>query len=423
MATPNGVQTGLALLTASFASLTPTPSDTPTPAPTATQTLRVLTVTPTSAPNQTLRVSTETPMVSTVTPTPRVSATRSLSATASVSATVTLTPTATITPTAAARIVPANAISLTQAGVLGPIVLSGTRVVKLDQAAWAPDGQLAASGAAGVLFAQGGALTATRGYTMGVWTPSLSFSTDGLALALGSVGGTVRLFNRENGALLFQLVQPNLRVSQVRYRPGPPGVLAQYLASLGGDNTIFMWDVAYKKFLGTLNPGPSDAQALEFSGDGRWLAGAGGNAVLVWDMSALPPAGWTTPLTPTLTLTQDGAVTGLALSQDGSWLAAANANGTIELWVLPAGQKFGAFARLNAPAHRLAFSPDGQLVAAAHADQVIRFWSLASPNAPLVGLAGHTGLITSVAFSPDGTALASSSWDGTVREWKIDSGQ
>jgi WD40 repeat protein len=331
--------------------------------------------------------------------------------------TVTLTPAAALTPTAAPRILPANAFRLTQAAVLGPIIISGTRVLKLDQVAWAPDGQLAASGAGGVLFATGGELTATRGYTMGVWTPSLSFSTDGLDLALGSVGGTVRLFNRENGALLFQLVQPNLRVSQVRYRPGPPGVPAQYLASLGGDNTIFMWDVAYKKFLGTLKPGPSNAQALEFSGDGRWLAGASGNAALVWDMSALPPAGWTTPLEPAVTLSQDGAVTGLALSPDGFWLAAANANGDIALWTLPAGQRIGAFARLNAPAQRLAFSPDGQLVAAAHGDQAIRIWSLTSPNAPLVELAGHTALITSLAFSPDGRTLASSSWDGTVRLW------
>ena len=293
--------------------------------------------------------------------------------------------------------------------------------------AWAPDacrtcaavggGQLAAAGAPGVLFAQGDTLTATRGYTMGVWVPSLSFSSDSRALALSSVGGTVRLFNRDSGDLLFQLVHPVLRVSQVRYRPGPPGVLAQYLASLGGDNTVFVWDVAYRKFLGTLKPGPSSAEALEISGDGRWLAAASGNAVVVWDMNLLPATGWAGSYTPTLTLSQPGVVTGLALSPDGALLAASSAAGSIELWTLADGQAIGGFKQLSAGPGRLAFSPDAQLLAAAYSDFNIRVWSLAQPNAPLATLAGHTARITSLAFSPDGSVLASSSWDGTVRLW------
>ena len=333
----------------------------------------------------------------------------------------------TLTPTAALPIVPGNAISLTQAAVLAQgVVLTGTQPAKLDQVAWAPDGQLAAAGAAGVLFAQGDTLTATHGYTMGVWVPSLSFSTDNRALALSSVGGTVRLFNRQDGALMFQLVQPNLRVAQVRYRPGPPGVLAQYLASLGGDNIVYLWDVAYKKFLGVLKPGLSSADALEISGDGRWLAAASGNAVVVWDMDALRPEGWTTPPAPALTLSQDGAVTALALSQNGLWLAAANANGTIALWVLPAGVMVTRLAQLEAPAQRLAFSPDGQVLASAHGDNRIRLWGWAvvsQNNEPAVTLTGHTARITSLAFSPDGSVLASSSWDGTVREWAVGGGQ
>jgi WD40 repeat protein len=262
---------------------------------------------------------------------------------------------------------------------------------------------------------------------MGLWVPSLSFSTDNRALALSSVGGTVRLFSRTTGDLLFQLVQPNLRVSQVRYRPGPPGVLAQYLASLGGDNTVFVWDVAYKKFLGALTPGPSGAEALEISGDGHWLAAASGNAVLVWDMNTLPANGWSGAFTPTLTLSQAGVVTGLALSQDGVWLAASNADGTIELWSLADALPVGAFGPLNAQPARLAFSPDEQLLAAAYSDQVIRVWALSAALAatageaatPLAQLAGHTARITSVAFSPDGSVLASSSWDGTVRLWAV----
>jgi len=434
-ATPNGVQTAQALLTLSFAPLTPTASEVPseTPPPTDTPLPATASASATLAASDTATAppSTATETAATLTPTPPLTATRraagtvtatprvSATATLSVTATASLSATATLTPTAAPRILPSNAISLTQATVLAQAVISGTQPPRLDEAAWAPDGQLAAAGAPGVLFAQGDLLTATAGYTMGVWVPSLSFSPDNRALALSSVGGTVRLFNRANGALLFQLVQPNLSVPQVRYRPGPPGVLAQYMATLAGDNLVYMWDVAYRKYLGLLNPGPGNAGALEFSGDGQWLAAASGNDVVIWDMTTLPPTGWSGPLTPTLRLNQAAAVTGLALSADGLFLAAANADGTIAIWTVPAGQRLAVFPRFVAVPERLAFSPDGQLLAAAYTDQIIRLWTLAAPQAPLAALAGHTNRITGLAFSPDGSALASSSWDGTVREWRV----
>ena len=450
-ATPNGVQTAQALLTLSFAPLTPTTTNTSapndTPAPSQTLSIPTASASPTLSPSDTALPtasatappSATAPLTATR-PAPGTATTQHApypsrtplsgrtTATLTATATLSVTATPTLTPTAAPRIVPSNAVSLTQSAVLAQVVISGTPLPRLDQAAWSPDGQLAAVGAPGVLFAQGNiltatiGLTATHGYTMGVWVPSLSFSTDNRALALSSVGGTVRLFNRANGALLFQLVQPNLSVPQVRYRPGPPGVLAQYLASLAGDNQIYIFDVAYRKYMGLLNPGPGGAAALEISGDGQWLAAASGNEVVLWDMNGLPATGWAGPLTPTLRLTQDAAVTGLALSQDGLFLAASNAGGTIEWWTVAAGQRLAVFPRLLPLPERLTFSPDGQLVAAAYSDHVIRLWALAAPQAPLAALPGHTDRITSLAFSPDGRVLASSSWDGTVREWMV-SGQ
>ena len=122
-------------------------------------------------------------------------------------------------------------------------------------------------------------------------------------------------------------------------------------------------------------------------------------------------------MTPSLTLPQAANVTGLALSRDGSWLAAGNAAGTIQLWTLPGGQLFGTFGPLAAPADRLAFSPDGRLLASAHEDHTIRLWGVAGPATSLAALTGHTAVITGLAFSPDGATLASSSWDGTVRLW------
>ena len=98
--------------------------------------------------------------------------------------------TATPKPESARIISPANAVSVTQVAVLGPLVISGTGLVKLEQVAWSPGGQLAAAGAAGVLFARDGALTVTTGYTQSAWTLALDYSANGQQLATGSVDGS-----------------------------------------------------------------------------------------------------------------------------------------------------------------------------------------------------------------------------------------
>jgi WD40 repeat protein len=44
---------------------------------------------------------------------------------------------------------------------------------------------------------------------------------------------------------------------------------------------------------------------------------------------------------------------------------------------------------------------------------------LASPEAILQTLSGHTDTVTSVVFSSDGQTLVSGSWDDTVRLWAV----
>ena len=71
-------------------------------------------------------------------------------------------------------------------------------------------------------------------------------------------------------------------------------------------------------------------------------------------------------------------------------------------------------------ATRLAVSADGTLVAASFADQSIWLWQLEHPSEPSgPRLTGHLSPVLGLAFDPEGRRLASCSFDGDVHLWSI----
>jgi WD40 repeat protein len=80
----------------------------------------------------------------------------------------------------------------------------------------------------------------------------------------------------------------------------------------------------------------------------------------------------------TLLSAATSGVTSVVFSPDGKLLAAAYADGTVQLWDPVTGQPHGAALRTgpspSASANAVAFSPDGKLLAAAYADGTVGIW-------------------------------------------------
>jgi WD40 repeat protein len=104
-----------------------------------------------------------------------------------------------------------------------------------------------------------------------------------------------------------------------------------------------------------------------------------------------------------------GAITALAVSPDGRWLASASADQTIRLWDTNTWQTVHLLRGHDVGAAALAFSPDGQLLASAAPDARLRVWEIVSGGL-LVTFHAPTGF-SAVTFSPQGKLIAAASRD------------
>jgi WD40 repeat protein/transcriptional regulator with XRE-family HTH domain len=278
--------------------------------------------------------------------------------------------------------------------------------------AFSPDGKTLAAGSADDTVrlwnvsdpahpaSLGRPLTGAAGYVQ-----SVAFSPDGRTLAAGSADDTVRLWNVSDPArpapLGGPLTGPGNVVTGVAFSPA-----GGLLAAASQDHKLWLWRVSGGKAVqdGTLTGAVNWLNAVAFSPDGTTVAaGTADASVLVWNLS-------TRSLTATLPHPQP--VTSLAW--DGPrQLAAADADGTVSMWSLPAP----VLVTGNA-ANGVAYSPDGKTLAAGGLN--VQLWDAARrtllATRPLPG-----GTITNaITYSPDGHLIAIARSDGTG--WLLDAG-
>ena len=260
-----------------------------------------------------------------------------------------------------------------------------------------------------------------------------SFSSDG-TLVLG-LGVSHDVYQATGPLLWDAATRKSLDVAWLkpwtlaRFVPGRAELLtlrpaADTSGSMAGSTELALWPQAALarpaagQPLWTTRLDNTALQSAEASADGRWLAAAAGNRVLLWNRQS--------PTAPPRELAGHlGDVRHLAFSRDSRALVTASADRTARVWPLadmPAGAsanaaplvpvvlKGGHSAALNAAA----FSADGQRVVTASTDNSLRLWDAASGK-ELSAIHRHADAVNAVAFGPGDKALLSASDDGTVR--------
>jgi WD40 repeat protein len=185
---------------------------------------------------------------------------------------------------------------------------------------------------------------------------------------------------------------------------------------------VRVWDAATGKFHRTLPDHDEPIDVLAFSPDGTLLAAAStsGLGVWLWRVADAEPV----LLIPDAL---DGCVVhALAFHPDGrrlavggiDWMATGGSDGAISFWDLIERCEIATFAGGTTA---LTFHPSGERLASASVDRSLQIWEVATQD--LIGeMAGHDAAVTCVAYRPDGRVLASGGDDRTVRLWDPDNG-
>jgi eukaryotic-like serine/threonine-protein kinase len=253
---------------------------------------------------------------------------------------------------------------------------------------------------------------------------SVSFSPDGLRLAVGWFDGRVELWD-----------VPGRRVVRVLNdtRNSPPGRVAfsaarNLLAGTSAAKTVTLYDLdSGQESVVWRAPeqGTWDVRDIAFSRDGSIVAVYAGNRPLrrdeVWVIDVL--SGKVETNCSTL-YSEDNHFGTIQLSPDGRYLFVARSDyrayryniqcldraTSQEVWQTAPQRDQGLTT--------LAISPDGRILASAsgYEDPTIRVWDTTTGRM-LVRLDGHTAWVAKLVFSKDGGRLISAASDQTIRLW------
>ncbi|KAL7904387.1 hypothetical protein GGI35DRAFT_200886 [Trichoderma velutinum] len=183
------------------------------------------------------------------------------------------------------------------------------------------------------------------------------------------------------------------------------------LASGGGGGTVRLWDLEQGVEVNNFAGNGKAIFSIKISPDGRFLAeGGDGGDAFIWDLTKETPEIMTT-------LQHGSEIRGLALSSDGRYLVTGGVP-SLKIWDLESGTLLSDFGGLESLVTSVSMTPDDRWITAASSDGTVRFWdwrTARESHCILVDV--HTKGINHIAVSPLGGYFATVSNDENLRIW------
>lgn len=240
---------------------------------------------------------------------------------------------------------------------------------------------------------------------------SLAVTSSG-RLAAGGVDGSIRLLEADSSSTELQVLRGHKGAVSALDFSGD----GRYLASTSAKEQVGLWDLEAAKAKVRRLDGPSErVQAVAWSPDGRRLVAGSAQGVTLWRLSPGQPG---LEPGPPLRLETERRIRSLSWSAAGGMLAAGSDRGIILLWrsVEPGSTPLELVGHLSGVSS-LAFSRKPGLLASASLDSSVRLWDVRRSEGEPIELSDPEGWVWSVALSSDGETVLAGGADRSVRLW------
>jgi WD40 repeat protein len=233
------------------------------------------------------------------------------------------------------------------------------------------------------------------------------FSRAGDVIATAGRGGDVRLWSADATRELVRWPRHTRRVADLGLsRDGARAVSS-------GSDAIWIWDSTTGRPLHQIEPGEDGGERVVCAPDGTFVAAARNDGkIAVYDTATGAPIKM-------LAAARDGRwFRSLAISPDGTRIAALEGDEALHCWLVAGGQlAWNKKIDVGSHVNRLVFSPDGAYLAAC-GNQRAGVWR--ASNGERVGLFGDQ--VWQLGFH-DATTVVGACGDGFIRLWDVVSGE
>jgi WD40 repeat protein len=198
---------------------------------------------------------------------------------------------------------------------------------------------------------------------------SVTFSSDGLRVAVGETDGFVHMWEVETGSSLIIKQAHQQPVNNVSFAPDN-----SVLASASCDTTINLWDARTGCMLSCLSGHTGDVTCIAFSPDSQRLASASNDATIrVWDKT----------FRCLFVLTgHENAVLSVTFSPNGTHMASGSADKTVRLWNSSTGKCLTTKAFHSKGVLAVKYSSDGLSVISISEDLTVKSFHI-TKNKPI----------------------------------------
>jgi serine/threonine protein kinase len=233
---------------------------------------------------------------------------------------------------------------------------------------------------------------------------TVSFQPDGAWLWTGSQDGTVKAWDLSTYRLKQTLSPPGWQVTAIALSP-----VNNLLIAGTADGHISLWDWQQMTQTTDLVRHTGAVSALAVTATGQRLVSAGEDGTLrLWSL----PDGqllhtWIMPV----------GLRAVGVSPQHSALVTGSADGQVIQWSLTNLNEKTRLSQHQDAVTALAFSPDGHWLATGSRDRTIHFWHWATPSPRYQDTLRHDWSVCAVVFTPDSRTLITSSADETIRLW------